>query len=281
VRDGSFAPRVARYPRGVRGDTASETARRVAAHRLACPRLSTAHGRPGDDEVLSRDVARGVDIRFGRMHRYLCRRTSFFDRVVVDALDAGVTQVVIVGAGYDGRAMRYARHDATFFEVDHPATQADKRARLERLGLPATGIRFVTVDLTVDPLADRLAAAGHDPALPSCLVVEGLASYLEVEVLDATLRELRSVTAAGSVLAVSVGVARGDVEARIRAARFRSAVAALGEPIRNELTPDAFEVLLAATGWRLVRLTTGPDEAAAASASGLVAAAPMEGAATP
>lgn len=264
------------YPRGVRADAASETARRVAAHRLSCPRLRTEEGRPDDDEVLARDVARGVELRLGRMHRYLCRRTAFFDHVVVDALDAGVSQVVIVGAGYDGRAMRYARRDATFFEVDHPATQGDKRARLARLGLDASGIRFVTVDLTTDLLGERLATAGHDATSPSCLLLEGVASYLDVDVLAATLDQLRSVAATGSVLAVSVGVARrdGDPAVEDRAARFRAAVAALGEPIRNELTVGGFDELLAGAGWRAVPVP-GLDDAADDAGSGLVTAEPL------
>jgi len=63
------------------------------------------------------------------MHEYIRARTAFFDRVVVSAIDRGVAQVVIGGAGYDGRAFRYAKPGVRWFEVDHPATQADKRAR--------------------------------------------------------------------------------------------------------------------------------------------------------
>jgi methyltransferase (TIGR00027 family) len=56
-------------------------------------------------------------------------RTCFFDEAVVAGLDAGVRQVVVLGAGYDSRAWRLARTGVRFFEVDHPATQADKRMR--------------------------------------------------------------------------------------------------------------------------------------------------------
>ena len=60
---------------------------------------------------------------------FLAARTCFFDDAVTAALDANVQQVVIVGAGYDSRAWRLARPGARFFEVDHPATQRDKRTR--------------------------------------------------------------------------------------------------------------------------------------------------------
>ncbi len=252
---------------------ASETARRVAAHRLRCARLASAHGRPGDDELLSRDVAAGVEIRESRLHGYLCRRTSFFDHVVLDALDAGVRQVVIVGAGYDGRAMRFAREHVRFFEVDHPATQSDKLARLSRLGLSVEGISFLAVDLTTDPLFERLAAGGHDRTAPSAMLVEGVASYLDEATVARTLAALRAAAAPQSRLALSVGLARRATDPALaaRSLAFREAVAALGEPIRNELTVEEFADVLAAARWRRVVTEPGAD---GPDPSGLVLAEP-------
>ena len=57
-------------------------------------------------------------------------RTATIDGAVRDAIAAGARQLVILGAGYDGRAWRLADlAGVKVFEVDHPATQADKRAR--------------------------------------------------------------------------------------------------------------------------------------------------------
>jgi methyltransferase (TIGR00027 family) len=60
----------------------------------------------------------------------MAARTRFFDSGLLHACERGVGQVVIVGAGYDGRPLRFRRPGVTFYELDHPATQADKRARL-------------------------------------------------------------------------------------------------------------------------------------------------------
>src|SRR5579864_4586739 len=130
--------------------SASYTARSVAAHRLAFDRVAAGYGDPAADEALSRDVADGLTPARTRIGEYLRARTAFFDRVVVDAVDRGITQVVTGGAGYDGRAFRYARPGIRWFEVDHPATQADKRARLARLGLDASHIAFIPADFTAD-----------------------------------------------------------------------------------------------------------------------------------
>jgi hypothetical protein len=72
----------------------SQTARRVAAHRLDFTRVPADYGDPAADQALAVDVAAGHRAPANRMHDYLAARTSFFDRVVVGALDHGVRQVV-------------------------------------------------------------------------------------------------------------------------------------------------------------------------------------------
>jgi methyltransferase (TIGR00027 family) len=260
----------------MREGTASETARRVAAHRRRCPRVYAPGGRPHDDEALCTDVAASVEIREGRMHRYLCRRTSFFDHVVVDALDEGVRQVVLVGAGYDSRAMRYTRSGVTWFEVDHPATQADKLERVARLGLSTDGIVFVPADLTVDDVATWLVAAGVIAAAPSLLVVEGLASYLDEDVLEAALASLRTLAHGTNRLAVSVELELSDldVDAAARAAAFQGAVASMGEPIRNRLSVEALDDLLRRAGWRRIDDDVNDALSGADGRLGLLVAAP-------
>jgi methyltransferase (TIGR00027 family) len=75
----------------------------------------------------------------------MARRTAFFDRASLAALERGVRQVVVLGAGYDGRALRFATPGVTWFEVDHPATQSDKRARLAALGARTDGIAHASL----------------------------------------------------------------------------------------------------------------------------------------
>jgi O-methyltransferase involved in polyketide biosynthesis len=121
----------------------SITAQRVAAYRLGFTRLPAPYGDTAADERLAADVAAGQEPAAGRMREYLQARTRFFDRVVVGAIGRGVRQIVVGAAGYDGRPLRYARSGVRWFEVDHPATQRDKRERLARLGLAADQAQFV------------------------------------------------------------------------------------------------------------------------------------------
>ena len=236
----------------------SVTARRVAAHRLGFARVAADYGDPAADEALAADVAAGQVVPADRMHDYLAARTSFFDRIVVGAIDRGVRQVVVGAAGYDGRAFRYAKPGVRWFEIDHPVTQRDKLARLGRLGIAASHVRFAEADFTRDPVADRLRAVGLDPGAPSLFLLEGVAVYLEPAILETVLGQFRQVAAPGSRLAISVSVSRADDNGA--RARFQAAVAALGEPARSTLEASEAGALLARTGWRIM---TGGEETAA------------------
>jgi methyltransferase (TIGR00027 family) len=250
----------------------SETARRVAAHRLGFTRVPAAYGDPSVDEALAADVAAGHVAPANRMHDYLAARTAFFDRVVVGALDRGVRQVVIGAAGYDGRAFRYARSGVRWFEVDHPATQRDKLARLERLGADAPHIRFVGADFRTDPVAGLLVEAGLDPGAEALFLLEGVAVYLEPSVLEALLGQLRRVAAPGSRLAISVSLSRDhDRAAR---ARFQASVAAMGEPARSVFDADEADALLARTGWQIIGNQDASGQRLRATGLLLAAAAP-------
>ena len=232
----------------VKDGNASETARSVAAHRLEYDRVAAGYGDPAADESLAADVAAGREPNRGRMHEYLRARTAFFDRAVVNSLDHGTAQVVIGGAGYDGRALRYAKPGVRWFELDHPATQADKIERVARLGAATGHIRFIPADFTADPIAEPLLAAGLDPARPTLFLLEGVAVYLEPRVVERVLAAFRAVAADGSALAISVSVATTTSQAR---SRFQERVAALGEPARSQFTHDQARDLVAATGWEL------------------------------
>jgi methyltransferase (TIGR00027 family) len=235
----------------MREGEASATAQRVAAHRLTFDRPATAYGDPAADDRLAADVAAGVEGGQSGLVRYLAARTAFFDRVVVQAVDAGMDQIVVAAAGYDGRSLRYAKPGVRWFELDHPDTQQDKQARLDRLGIDAAHVAFVAADFTTDPIAARLTAAGLDTAKPTLFTVEGVAVYLDRPVLERLLREMRDAAGPDSRLAISVSVSTDGAEPNRQA--FADTVQRLGEPARTTLTADDADALLAGAGWQADR----------------------------
>ncbi|MFI5041134.1 MAG: class I SAM-dependent methyltransferase [Acidimicrobiales bacterium] len=231
----------------------SVTARLVATHRLGFERAGAPYGDPAADEQLARDVARGMTPQSdARMLTYLAARTAFFDRITVAALDRGVTQVVVVAAGYDGRSLRYARPGVRWFELDHPDTQRDKQERIDRLGLAVGHVSFVPSDVLSDDAASRLVASGLDPGVASLMLCEGIAVYLDLTVLASLLHGLRVVAAPTSQLAISVSTSSTSAEHDARRSVFQRAVASLGEPAGTVITATDSEALLRRAGWLVV-----------------------------
>src|SRR5579863_7125411 len=98
--------------------------------------------------------------------------TAARSRITEDALSAavekGVRQLVILGAGLDTFALRNPHSALEIYEIDHPATQAGKRARLAeaQIAVPP-GLVLVPVDFERDDLAEKLAAAGFQHNAPA------------------------------------------------------------------------------------------------------------------
>src|SRR5207253_10743350 len=117
---------------------------------------------------------------------------------------AAASQLVILGAGLDGRAWRLSSlSNARVFEVDHPDTQAYKRERLGALKPAAKQVDFVPVDFEADSLEASLLRAGHDAAAPTAWVWEGVVMYLTPEAVRSTLKAIAARSAPGSTLIVN------------------------------------------------------------------------------
>ena len=186
---------------------------------------------------------------------YMQVRTRLLDDAIRGFVADGGAQVVVLGAGFDTRALRMPElGDATVFEVDHPATQAHKRATLERIGAPSPA-RYVTWDFEtrpLDDLPDALAEAGHDRTRPTITIWEGVTMYLSEGAIDASLRAIAAWSAPGSMLAMTY-FAKARLRKPSLATRVvQAAVARLGEPWTWGWLPEELPAYLEARGWDLV-----------------------------
>ncbi|HEU0177106.1 MAG TPA: class I SAM-dependent methyltransferase [Blastocatellia bacterium] len=125
---------------------------------------------------------------------YVARSRCAEDELVL-AVGRGVRQYVILGAGLDTFAYRnpYPKGALRVFEVDHPATQAWKRARLEEAGISLpVDLTFAPVDFEAQGLADGLQDAGYDPSQSAFFSWLGVTMYLTTEGVMKTLRFIAS-----------------------------------------------------------------------------------------
>ena len=233
----------------------SVTARAVALTRSRLVRPQTPAGDPGAEDRLYAGLRAPIWWPVGvGWQRRMAARTRFFDQVTLAAIDAGITQVVIVGAGYDGRALRFGQPGVRFYEVDHPATQQDKRRRVEELGVAPDATIYIAHDLARGDLADALAAAGHAGNRASLFICEGLLLYLTRPVIEELLRGLRARAGSGSQLAVSASelLPGALVAVRARMGLLRLWQAAVGEPRRSLFGPGELGGLVERARWRTI-----------------------------
>ena len=124
-------------------------------------------------------------------------RTRYYDDAIARAQTAGIQQFVLLAAGMDARAYRLAWPPAThLYEVDRPAVLAHKAALLADTA-PTCTRTAVPIDLADDwPAA--LVAAGFDPTIKTCWLVEGLLQYLEQPFIATLFARLAALAAPGS-----------------------------------------------------------------------------------
>ena len=210
------------------------------------------------ERALEQSVRGPVALPTGRTAA-MAERTRFVDREVADALGRGLDQVVLLGAGYDGRALRFGGGSTRWFEVDLPETLADKRRRLDELGVAAGNVRFLGLDPDRDDVGAALAAAGHDDQRPSLFVAESLFDHLTLESVAALCQTLHGRAAPGSVLAATflVSPEQGAHGQAVRDAfgQLRK-VAGQGRP--SAFLPGDPQKLFVVTGWRVIRTATSP-----------------------
>ena len=206
-------------------------------------------------EAAGRAFRRGPLARFGRSPTfgYIACRTRFFDDAVTRALDDGVTQVVILGAGYDSRPLRMARAGVRWFEVDHPATQAEKRRRL-----PSPDVSYVALDLVTGDLSAALHGAGFEDR-PAAFLAEGLTMYLDRTTAGSLLAGLAGVAAAESRLAVDFSQGGGSVSlpSRVVASAMRRSFEYRGEQRYDWADESAAVDVLGAAGWGVTEVADG------------------------
>jgi methyltransferase (TIGR00027 family) len=168
-------------------------------------------------------------------------------------------QLVIVGAGLDSRAWRLPElAGVAAFEVDHPASQDDKRSRVGDLKPVAASLRFVPVDFTRDRLDTALGAAGHVAEEATTWIWEGVVPYLTRAEVAATLQAIGGRSAPGSRLVVNyqapaLSATLGRLAARVMMAAARRRSPWADEPPRSSWTPNAMAELLGRHGFGVDR----------------------------
>jgi methyltransferase (TIGR00027 family) len=172
----------------------------------------------------------------------VCRH-RYIDEALTDALDGGAGQVVILGAGYDTRAYRFADRLAgrTVFEVDLAAISRRKAEIIAKArgAFPSVDVRRVEIDFEQQTLGDALPAAGFEPGAGTFVAWEGVSMYLTRAAVKATVASLYELTGPGSTLAMDCWYYSDEAGAMGAARRAApGGIALVGEPVRFGIHPE-------------------------------------------
>jgi methyltransferase (TIGR00027 family) len=207
--------------------------------------------------------------------RILIARTRFIDDRLSAGIDDGIMQLLILGAGFDSRAYRFADRlrGMRVFEVDQPDTQQAKMRRvMNAVGELPRHVTYLPVDFRHDDFGDALARAGYQSDRKTFAIWEGVTMYLPGDAVRGVLRWYAGHAAPGSTIVFdytydslirtlqSVDPEKLDEKAKQGLARFRRLTA--GEPWLSGL-PDKQETeFLRSLGLEL-RSTLGMNRAEA------------------
>src|SRR5262249_55108911 len=194
--------------------------------------MQAAHARRSTPEVAQ------VNYRCARASMVV--RQRYAEDALEEAVESGVRQYAILGAGLDSFAYRRLDLGSVLhvFEVDHPATQAWKRARLHDLHVTLpSNLTFIPLDFEQHTLADGLHAGGHRSDLPTFFSWLGVTHYLTEEAVFKTLRYVASLAAGTEIVfQYFIPEALWNVEDRPILTLWKARRNAEGEPMEPVLS---------------------------------------------
>jgi methyltransferase (TIGR00027 family) len=201
------------------------------------------------EELLAYHRLHGDHIILRSARAQAVARSRFTEDVLAAAVARGVDQYVILGAGFDSYVYRVATPGLRVFEVDHPATQASKRAAARSLQ-PLTDLTYVPVDFEYQSLIGELLVAGFDRTRPAVVSWLGVTLYLTRDAIAATLAGLAKF-AEGTQIVFDYLLPEGlrDREGTQYAAEVGAVAANRGEPWLTFLTPEECTALVHSAGF--------------------------------
>jgi methyltransferase (TIGR00027 family) len=246
----------------------SRTAQRVAIRRAAHQLLD--EPKVLDDplalRIIGAEAAAALrfdpkeDHAFARAFRaFMAARSRFAEDELARAVEHGVTQYVILGAGLDTFAYRNPHPGLRVFEIDHPATQAWKCEQLRAAGIPIPpSLIFVPVDFEHQTLANALARSGLNPNAPGFFSWLGVTPYLTREACMTTLSVIASMPAgSGVVFDFAIDPALLNAGQRQALDALSKRVAAAGEPFQLFFDPTKLQHELKTLGFHRTEFLQG------------------------
>jgi methyltransferase (TIGR00027 family) len=205
-----------------------------------------------------------LNIKLPGIFNEIVARTRHIDDRVIQSINEGMTQLVILGAGYDTRAHRIpnVKEKMRSFEIDHPMTQRLKIKRLNELfGKGSDHVTYIPVDFEKQTIHNALDQSGYDFSQKTLFIWEGVSMYITPEAVDETLSFVITHSGKGSGIIFNYcfqSLVDGTCTL-FGAEKFRKYVMKKKEPILFGIEEGKTESFLKKRGFDHVKDVTGKE----------------------
>ena len=191
-------------------------------------------------------------LAFGAPQHFVLRKRAIGAHLRA-GIDAGATQVVVMGGGFDTAAFKNAKRypGVRFFEIDMPAMHGHKTALVDAyLGQRQANLHYISADLSHEKLSDVLAAQPFDKSKPTVFIAEGVMMYLPKAAVEGLFAELASLCEAQATFIFTAIEHRREKDAH-KEKKLRDAILkASKERFSWSIDAAAMEPFLRAQGWQ-------------------------------
>ena len=218
---------------------------------------------PAAQQQISNPAYRYRTTETRALRSHIVLRSRFAEDRLAAAVRRGISQYIILGAGFDTFALRQPSWAQTLkiIEVDHPGTQAEKLSRLAASGISMPqNAHFANIDFEHESLRDgllRYHVLLNEPAFFSWL---GVTMYLNEDAIDAVLRSVASFPAGSEIVLTFAQLSEPELNSSNNSpSLLASLVASVGEPFLSFFEPDAIETKLRNSGFPKVEFLSSAE----------------------
>ncbi|MGD0919508.1 MAG: SAM-dependent methyltransferase [Thermodesulfobacteriota bacterium] len=135
------------------------------------------------------------------VYEWVIARTRYIDEALIRACKEGFSQILLFGAGFDSRGVRFKAElkDMRVFELDAPTTQKMKRDQFRVRGVEVPpNVVFVPINFEKESVEEKLKESGFNLNQKTLVILEGVLQYLNPEAVSTTFTTIRRIVGVGS-----------------------------------------------------------------------------------
>ena len=176
-------------------------------------------------------------------------RASFCEQLLIEKINKGINQYIILGAGYDSFSIKYKNQfpQLNIFELDHPNTQNKKELKNIKHNLHTHSNTFyIPINFNEKTIQEVLSNSTFDRNKPCFISWLGTTYYLNKDTILNTLNSLYSLISKDSFLFLDYGLHESELNVNTRNEynELKKFAAKNGEPFLSSFTNNSFNEMV-------------------------------------